>query len=267
MKFEWAPMMFKIKSPKNGSIEIYEDDTSVKLVPASDADQKNPRGHYVYAHLDGSGQVFYVGKGTGSRAWSKQRHPLWTRYVDKHLNGEYQVKILRDNLSLEEVQAFEEAWIAKYSHTVLNWFNWGRKTDCEATDRRYSLRTANVSLIQQAKAIERYDPEKAVSMYIDAIKAIKCYAFIKPEPGLVGQLLEEEAEEFGVHGEIRALDRLTICLVKLGRPDEAIQHIDDYFSLYRRDLQFAVADRIKKRVQKALDRNRKQKSAESRTIF
>lgn len=39
------------------------------------ADQTNPRRFYVYAHEDKSGNIFYVGKGTGRRAWSPDRHP------------------------------------------------------------------------------------------------------------------------------------------------------------------------------------------------
>lgn len=94
-------------------------------------------------------------------------------------------------------------------------------------------------------------------MYIQAIEAIKGYAFITYEKGLVGQLLEEEAAEIGVSGEICALDRLTICLVKIGRATEAAQYTENYFSLYRRDQQFKVAKRIVKRVEKAFARMKK----------
>lgn len=235
-------------------LSLHEDEILGHLKPATDADQIHPRQYYVYAHLDSSGQVFYVGKGTGSRAWSTDRHPLWSRYVEKHLNGEYQVIILHDNLSAEDVEEVEAEWIAQYSDTVVNWVNMGRKTDFEALDRRNSLRDVNLSLIQQAKAIEEYDLEKATSMYIQAIEAIQAYASITYAKGLVGQLLAEEAAELGVCGEVKALDRLTICLIKLGRTMEAIQHTDNYFTLYRRDLQFSVAKRIMKRVNKALAR-------------
>ena len=94
-------------------------------------------------------------------------------------------------------------------------------------------------------------------MYIRAIEAIQGYAFITYEKGLVGQLLEEEAAELGISGEINALDRLTICLVKIGKAAEAAQYTEKYFSLYRRDQQFKVAERIVKRVEKALARMQK----------
>ena len=96
-------------------------------------------------------------------------------------------------------------------------------------------------------------------MYIEAIEAIQFFAFIAQEKGLVGRLLKEEAEELGVYGEVDVLNRLTICLIKLGRPEEAAQHTDNYFVRYRRDLQREVANRIMKRVSKALARKQKPK--------
>jgi tetratricopeptide (TPR) repeat protein len=162
------------------------------------------------------------------------------------------VRILRDNLSEEEVEEIEAECIAQCSDTVVNWVNMGRETDFETLDRRNALRDMNIALIQQARNIEKYDLEKAASMYIRAIEAIQNYAFITYEKGLVGQLLEEETVEFGVHGEADALDRLTICLIKLGRPLEASEHTTKYFAQYRRDLEYAVANRIEKRISKAL---------------
>ena len=251
-------MRFTTKLTNLGiELSLHDDELPGLLEPAADADQIHPRRYYVYVHLDSSGQIFYVGKGTGRRAWSTDRHPLWVRYVEKHLNGEYQVRILRDNLSAEDVEEVEAEWIAQCAHTVVNWINMGRKLDIEALDRRDSLRVANYSLIRQAKTIEKHDIEKAVSMYIQAIEAIQAYAFIIYEKGLVGQLLEEEAAELGIHGEINVLDRLTMCLIKLGRPTEAAEHTDKYFALYRRDLQFVAAKRIAKRVNKAVERTQK----------
>ncbi|MCX5830148.1 MAG: hypothetical protein NTV58_19435 [Deltaproteobacteria bacterium] len=259
-------MKFTTKLTNLGvELSLHEDDIPGPLEPAIDADQVHPRQYYVYAHLDSSGQVFYVGKGMGRRAWSIDRHPLWSRYVDKHLKGEYQVRILHDNLSAADAEEVEAEWIAQCSDTVVNWCNMGRETDFEALDRYNSIRAVNLSLIQQAKAIEKYDLDKAASMYIQAIEAIHAYAFITYEKGLVGQLLEEEAAELGIHGEVDALDRLTICLIKLGRLTEAVQYTNTYFALYRRDMQFGVAIRIAKRVNKSLARMQKSSIAHKPT--
>lgn len=229
-------------------------DSRQPLKPSDDAYQKNPRRNYVYAHLDSAGKIFYVGKGEGKRAWSTDRHFLWHRYVEKHLNGKYQVRILKDNLSVPEAEEVEAAWVSQCSDDLVNWFNMGREFDYPALNRYHKLRDANRVLIQQAKAIEKRDLAQAVQMYAQAIGAISQYASIRYETGLVGKLLDEEAEERGKSGEIEALNRLTICLVKLDRVSEAAQHVADYFTLYRRDLQLGASQPILRRIEKALAR-------------
>jgi len=196
----------------NLGIELFwsERDAPELLKPASDADQQSPRRNYVYAHLDSAGNIFYVGTGVENRAWSKDRHPLWWRYVEKHLNGNYRVQILKDDLSAEEAEELEAAWIAQCGNTLVNWFNMTGDTDFEALEQHNKLRDANRALIQEAKAMEKTDLERAVAMYVQAIDAIRSYAFINYERGLLGKLLEEEAAEVGRSGEIEAIDRLTI---------------------------------------------------------
>ena len=216
------------------------------LKPAPDADQENPRRYYVYAHVDAAGRIFYVGQGKGRRAWSKDRHPLWHRYVEKHLGGQLQVLVIQDNLSEEESQELEAHWIEQCEDCVVNWN--GSKDDLQAIERYNSLRDANRNLILQAKSTEKSGLEKAVEMYVRAIEAIKEYASISYRGGLVGQLLREEEEDLGKFGEIEALDRLTLCLVKLKRQGDAAKHVNSYFALYRRDMQRAAYQRIAKRI-------------------
>lgn len=237
----------------NSGIEISmgDGDAPMRLKAAPDTNQDNPRKSYVYAHIDAAGNIFYVGKGDGRRAWSKDRHPVWHRYVERHLGGTYQVRILQDNLSPDQAEELEAAWIAQCSDGLVNWVNMGRVTDFQALERYHKLRDANRCLIEEARANEKIDVAKAVEMYTRAIEAIQGYAFIRYEKGLIGQLLDEEDEELGRSGEIQALDRLTICLITLGRQDEAAQHARDYFALYRRDQQLAAFQRITKRIQKA----------------
>lgn len=235
-------------------LALHVGDGPNPLEPTPDADQENPRKSYVYAHLDSAGKFFYVGKGEGRRAWSKDRHPLWRRYIEKHLGGRYQVRILQDNLSTEEAEGVEADWIAQCSEGLVNWQNMGRSTDLQALDQFHNLRNANRALIQQAKTIEKANLVQAASVYVQAVESIRGYASIRYDKGLVGQLLDEESEEFGRSGEIEALDRLTICLIKLGRAAEASQHANNYFDLYRLDLHLPASQRIAKRIKKALTR-------------
>ena len=232
-------------------LSLHDGDVPKALKPAADANQGNPRRNYVYAHVDGTGQIFYVGMGKGTRAWSTDRHLFWHRYVEKHLGGNYQVRILQDNLSADEAEELEGELIFHCAETLVNWDS-ARPYDDEALDRHHKLRNANRSLIQAAKASESSNLQQAVAMYIQAIDAIRAYASIHYEKGLVGQLLDEDAAEFGRNGELEALDRLTLCLIKLGKPAEAAQHADSYFAVYRRDLHLSAAERITKRIKKAL---------------
>jgi hypothetical protein len=237
----------------NLGFEISLADERPKPLKADpDADQEHPRGYYVYAHVDTAGRIFYVGKGTGRRAWSDDRHPLWHRYVGNHLDGQYTVQILRDNLSPEESEQLEADWIAQCSDTVVNWVNAGRATDFDAVAKYHRARNANRELIMSARSKERTDLEDAVRVYCQAIEAIPEYATISYESGLLGQLLAEEAAEFGINGELQALDRLTLCLTRLGRAEQALREAEKYFALYKRDLQLPGATRIRKRVEKAL---------------
>jgi len=237
-------------------LALHDGEGAKALRPAAHANQENPRRTYVYAHMDSAGKIFYVGKGTARRAWCRDRDPLWHRYVQKHLGGSYQVRILQENLSSAEAEELEAAWIAQCSDDLVNWVNMGRATDFQALDQYNKLRDANRALIQQAKTIEKRDLVQAVNLYVQAVEAIRGYAFIDYEKGLVGQLLAEDAEEFGRSGEIEALDRLTICLIKLKRRAEAAQHANNYFALYRRDLGRVASQRIVKRIGKGLTRGR-----------
>jgi hypothetical protein len=240
----------------NLGVEIASGEGDQKrLEPSPDADQDHPRKHYIYAHVDGRGEIFYIGKGSGRRAWStKRRHSLWHRYVDKHLDGKYSVRILQDNLSLEETEQLESDWIYQHRDRLVNWISPVRVLDLEAFERCQQLRNANQLLIQQAKALEKDDMERATTMYIQAIEAIAGYPSIRTEKGFVIELLEEETAEVGPWGDVEVLNRLTMCLIKLGRPEDAARHAQSYFDRYKGDLQRAAAKRIFARIEKALAR-------------
>lgn len=227
------------------------DSAPARLSPSPDADQSSPRRCYVYAHLDEGGTPFYIGKGTGQRGWEDNRHALWHRYVDRHLNGRYTVRILADNLSADEAELLESSWMVQESETLVNWFNFGRKTDFAALERYHALRNANRALIADTRSLEATEPERAVAAYYQAVQSIAAYAKLKTEGGLLGRLIDEERQEFGYLGELAALDRLTLCLVRLGRGAEAAVATEQYFSQFRADAGLRSAEPIRRRVAKA----------------
>jgi tetratricopeptide (TPR) repeat protein len=224
-----------------------------KLKPSEDADQKKPRRYYVYAHTTKDGQIFYIGKGTRDRAWKKDRDDFWHRYVNRYLGGEYGVVILHDNLSEQEALELEAEWMWQCdANKLVNWTNMSRKIDDEALERFHTLRDANRALMQEAQDVEQSDVKTAVAKYIEVINAAEAYESIEHETGIVGQLLAEEKVEKGLTGYMYALNRLTQCLIKLGRPEEALRHTENYLERYRADAEHHSVEKIMKRIEKAI---------------
>ena len=75
---------------------------------------------YVYIHENlNNGDVFYVGKRQGKRAWSKEREPYWLKYVES-IGGQYSVKIVSKGLSESEALRQEDGLLLKYAKTIIN---------------------------------------------------------------------------------------------------------------------------------------------------
>lgn len=185
---------------------------------------------YVYAHL-GPGRVpFYIGKGTGTRAWSTDRDAHWHRFVRTRCDSAYEIVILAENLDEEDALDLEEALIAEHGKTLTNWINPGRQFDYAALDRFHKLRDANTSFISATRPLETSDPEAAIARYRQAIEQMHQYCAITYETGLVAELRNEIGHP--AHGDIAALDRLTLVLRKLGRYAEIAEAVDAYFERY-----------------------------------
>lgn len=213
-----------------------------------EAPQIAPRGCYVYAHLTPSGEIFYIGKGSRDRAWNEDRHYLWSWYVSQHLQGQYTVRILKDTLSSEAAEELESEWIAQHAETLVNWFNMGRKTDFKAIERFHALRNQARELLLRAKQLEATDAESAVAACRAALTLVHEYANIKTEGGFLGQLIDEHARHVGAKGELAAIDRLSIILVRAKRKEEARAEVQAYFEMYPGDLNLAAASAVLKRV-------------------
>ncbi|WP_454868460.1 hypothetical protein [Pseudomonas farris] len=244
-------MKLRVGITGEGLSLCFGESECLRLEPSPDANQVSPRGNYVYAHYDDKGTPFYIGKGNARRAWDKSRHQLWHRYVERHLKNKYTIRILADNLSPEQAESLEDEWIAQETDTLVNWINFGRKTDFDALNKYHALRNANRELIVSTRSLEKSDPELAISRYYKVIANTEAYASLKLEHGLIGLLRDEEQNEFGYSGELLALDRLTLCLTRLGRALEARTAAEEYFATYRADQTLHLAELIKKRVGKA----------------
>jgi hypothetical protein len=82
-----------------------------------------PGRFYVYVHRDAAGNVFYVGKGTGVRAHSRDRPPEWEEYVAKKSGGAFTVEMVRKGISEEDALMVEDAAMAQHASTIINRVN------------------------------------------------------------------------------------------------------------------------------------------------
>lgn len=78
--------------------------------------QRLPRGRYVYAWFNDESELpFYVGKGTGDRAWRRHEHKdgrsMWCQNVRAASSG-FRVDIIRENLTDEGAMLVESALVA-----------------------------------------------------------------------------------------------------------------------------------------------------------
>ena len=205
-----------------------------------------PRSHYVYVHRDPAGRIFYVGMGTGERAWSLDRHEVWHRYVTERLHGHYTVEVIRKALTFEAAEELEAVMIEEYGAQLVNWINPGRGFDDAAIAQFNAMRDANQREVEATRGLERGDPALAVERYRAALTVMHAYMALELERGLVADLRAGTAV-----GDHEILERLTITLSRLGRHAELVAEVNGYFERYPAALELAAGRRIAKRAERA----------------
>jgi len=207
------------------------------------------KNYYVYFHRDKTGKIFYVGKGTARRAWSKDRHPVWFKYVNERLNGNYTVEIFKDKLTEEDAEGIENQLIVEYGEQLVNWINPGRNFDYQALEEFHRKRDANRAFVEETKRIEAIDLPYAIERYLTALDRMRDYESLTLETGLVAEL------SVGPNwGDPNILNRLTVCLQKLNRYSEMIEQAERYFEEFPSAKGISIGKKISKRIEKARDK-------------
>ena len=228
---KWLKAFFDVESPKRRDSSVSEPDAR--------------QDYYVYFHRTSRGDIFYVGKGTGNRAWSTDRHPVWKKYVSERLDGHFEVEIASDGLSEDDAEELEWSLICEYGENIVNWVNPGRDFDYEAIDKYHKLRNENRKFVADTRQFEESDQLAAAERYRRALDAMREYEAITKERGLVAEL--GGGPDWG---DPNMLDRLTLCLIRAGKPEQAIAEADRYFSEFPSALTLSIGKKISKRIEK-----------------
>lgn len=208
--------------------------------------------YYVYFHTDKDGNVFYVGKGTGKRAWrgTGERHHIWQRYVAEHLNGEYDVQIYRDGLTEDQALDLEQDREIHYGDALVNLSSMGRSYNAEALEEFNSRQRANREFVALTKPLEAANPDKAIDRYLEALSEAREYSAIQRETGLVARVL---ADEKNLQDTV-IVDRLSMLLCKHGRVDEMSAIMSDLVQTFQSYSQTNAAVKVWGRIEKAVNK-------------
>jgi hypothetical protein len=215
--------------------------------------------YYVYVHrakggVLRNGDVFYVGKGTGDRAWRRDtRHTVWGRYVQERIGGEYTVEIVQDNLDEQAALDLEERLIQKYGSQLINWQNPGRNIDYHATERFWTLRKESQRLTELAKDAGKNDPSTAVEAARQALELVHEYSQIEPEDSLVSEFAPPRVGSPTV-GDPEVIYRLALSLQRAGEFDGVVSSVDEYLSRYPDSVEWSATKNAIKIRDRALAR-------------
>lgn len=182
---------------------------------------------YVYTHRDTAGRVFYVGKGRGKRAWSKDRDAIWKRYVAERSGGTFDVEILQGDLTEESALELEWEWITKLGPQLVNWENPGRAIDAIASEEYWLKRKKSQGLIAEAKQLGKSDPNTAVDLCRQALALVDEYMNLTLETGLVAELNESPRL-----GDPNVIYRLAQSLKQAENLEAIPEVVDAYMEKY-----------------------------------
>ena len=189
-----------------------------------------PGRFYVYVHKDAEGTVFYVGKGTGDRAYSRDRPPEWNEYVSKKSGSKFSVEIVRDRISEDNALQVEDAVMAEYATTIINRVNMHAPYDA-ARMMAYSeaMRSYDKGLQRAVDLVKAEKLDQAITEFEAAY--VRYFDVIKNRDYDLGARQGLATTGFNFHPHALA-DRYTKALAKAGRHSELVAFSERYFRDY-----------------------------------
>lgn len=222
---------------------------SIKIASGGPRDQScNPGRFYVYVHKDAKGTVFYVGKGTGSRAYSRDRPPEWIEYVSKKSGGNYSVEIVRNKISEEDALQIEDALMAEHGNTIINRQNMHSPYDsAKMLAYAEAMRIYSKRLQQAIDLTSAGKLDEAVVEYEAAY--VRYFDVIKNSDYDLGARQGLASTSFNFHPHALA-DSYTKAFAKAGRNSELVAFAERYFRDYGEPFNL-TEEALKKRMDKA----------------
>lgn len=195
----------------------------------------NSTRFYVYFHLKPDGQIFYIGKGSGRRAWSKNlRNKHWWNVVNKY---GLVVQIYEDNLLEEDAFDLEAELIKKHrsSSNLVNIADGGGGVSGSHVNlgvpkteaHKHNLRIANLGKKQELKSIQKrkatmdkkiqdgwINPAKRSECKMIGIKNYNFVGFYVTPEGIYESLAQAAKHNKCTEKAVKVRCRGNTCLVK-----------------------------------------------------
>lgn len=196
--------------------------------------------------------------------YTKERHPNLRRYRLQDVCAAFGVDAptsLEQGLSPHRAMFDTERAVRLYiamrngitpeSTEPAEYENYSRRLDHGKAAKYHGMRSSAKLLQQQAKEMEATDIDRAIHSYQSALslhmESAKVQIFVATRP-------DNTLALFPQSGDIDCIDRLTLCLCKTDKASDAKDAMDEYFAAFPQDAALKAAEKVRKRVAKALSK-------------
>ena len=208
-----------------------------------------PRGgdRCVYLHKKINGEIYFVGIDFPDLRFSKNPPFYWKEYTENELQGKYEVELLVENVSKEVASEIKERVLELYADDLINTVNFNRKFDLE----KFEVYSSALKTYETLKALAIFnekngDTQSAAGGYMNAYAA-----YIKAMNSRNYDAGEQYLKAHSPPPPSQLVDRLSLCLLKLGRNRELVDFGARYLSYFTRKTRTTGELAFLKRVAKA----------------